>query len=323
MSIRKKEWKFAVLFIFVAALFVQCTKEESPDKVQGTLEVEITDAPIDDAEVSGAFVTVTEIKLDGKTFEGFSGKQTIDLMAYQNGNVKTLGLGEVEVGNYSTITLVLDHANDENGDSPGCYVATTDGKKHDLSTGSAASQEIILSNTALSISENSTSTLLIDFDLRKTITQDDSGNDSDYSFVTTAELEAGLRQVEKEQAGTIEGQCDNSALHAEKVIVYAYQKGTYNKEQEINGQGSSQVQFKNAISSTSVQADGSYSLHFLEEGEYEVVFVGYKDAGNDGRFEVAGALNVDITGSLNLNEVSVGAQSTTTLNVLATGILPF
>lgn len=326
MSIRMKSLKLSLLLLLIGFAFVQCTKEESPETsnpdAEGSLQVEITDAPIDDAEVSGAFVTVAAIKVDGENFAGFTGKQTIDLMAYQNGNVKGLGLGKLKAGTYTKIALVLDHASDASGNSPGCYVATTDGKKHDLSAGSNASSEITLTQGEIEIEENQTETVLIDFDLRKTITSDDSGSGSDYKFVTTAELETGLRKVEKEESGTVEGKCDNTSLFSEKVVVYAYKKGTYNKNMEASGQGSSQIQFKNAVSSAQVQADGSYSLNFLEEGEYEIVFVGYKDSNNDGRFEIAGNLSLDITGSFNLSSISVGAQSTTTINVLATGILP-
>ena len=326
MSIRMKSLKLSLLLLLVSFAFVQCTKDENPDTnnpdAEGTLQVEITDAPIDDANVSGAFVTVAAVKIDGEDFAGFTGKQTIDLMAYQNGNVKGLGLGKLKAGTYSKISLVLDHATDASGSSPGCYVATTDGKKHDLSAGSNANQEIALTQGDMTIEEDMTSTVLIDFDLRKTITSDDGGSGSDYKFVTTAELETGLRKVEKEMTGTVDGKCDNASSFSEKVVVYAYQKGTYDKDVEASGQGSSQIQFKNAVSSAEVQADGSYSLNFLEEGDYEIIFVGYKDADNDGRFEVAGNLTLDITGSLNLNSISVGAQSTTTINVLATGILP-
>lgn len=321
-----KSLKLSLLLLLVSFAFVQCTKDENPDTnnpdAEGTLQVEITDAPIDDANVSGAFVTVAAVQIDGEDFAGFTGKQTIDLMAYQNGNVKGLGLGKLKAGTYSKISLVLDHATDASGNSPGCYVATTDGKKHDLSAGSNANQEIALTQGDMTIEEDMTSTVLIDFDLRKTITSDDGGSGSDYKFVTTAELETGLRKVEKEMTGTVDGKCDNASSFSEKVVVYAYQKGTYDKDVEASGQGSSQIQFKNAVSSAEVQADGSYSLNFLEEGDYEIIFVGYKDADNDGRFEVAGNLTLDITGSLNLNSISVGAQSTTTINVLATGILP-
>lgn len=325
MSIRMKHLKLSFLLLLMGVAFVQCTKEDSPDnpEAEGNLQLEITDAPIDDAMVSGAFVTIANIQVDGEDFAGFTGKQTIDLMAYQNGNVKGLGLGKIKAGTYSKIALILDHATDESGNSPGCYVATMDGKKHDLSVGSNANQEIVLNQAEVKIEEDQTSTLLIDFDLRKTITSDNSGSGSDYKFVTTAELEAGLRPVKKEMAGTVEGKCDNAGLFTEKVIVYAYQKGMYNKDVEASGQGSSQIQFANAVSSAEVQADGSYSLNFLEEGDYEIVFIGYKDADNDDRFEVAGNLSLTITGSLNLNAISVGAQSTTTIDVLATGILPF
>jgi hypothetical protein len=45
---------------------------------KGDARIEITDAPTDDPNVKAVFVTVADIKVDGKSWAGFDGKVTID-----------------------------------------------------------------------------------------------------------------------------------------------------------------------------------------------------------------------------------------------------
>jgi len=73
-----------------ATLFTSCELIEPPVELTGTAAFEITDAPIDDGNVKGVFVTVTDVEIDGKSIE-LASKQTIDLLAYQNGDTKQLG----------------------------------------------------------------------------------------------------------------------------------------------------------------------------------------------------------------------------------------
>lgn len=130
--------KLVALATVMIFTFAQCeegvttTEPTDPQEKSGQANFEITDAPIDDASVEGVFVTITAIKVDGETYDGFSGKQTINLTNYQEGNTKVLGMGELDAQSYSEITLVLDYEMDAMGDAPGCYVATVDGMKHDL-----------------------------------------------------------------------------------------------------------------------------------------------------------------------------------------------
>lgn len=308
----------------VGLLFTHCAKDEEEISTgQGSLRFEITDAPIDDAEIQGAFVTVTDIKVDGKSFSGFQGKQTIDLMAYQKGAVKTLGEGSIDVGAYNNITLVVDPTQDADGNQPGCYILTADNKKHALSLSGNSSTEITFSSNDLMVEENATREVLIDFDLRKAVVRDDQNAETDYSFVTQTELNAALRAVNKGEAGRVEGACKSGLLYADKVVVYAYQEGTFDEKTETSGQGASQVQFQNAVTSTSVDANGDYELHFLEKGDYELYFAAYEDTDQDGAFEFQGSLQFDLTGSLILQPVSITSQAAVTLDVDVVGLLPF
>ncbi len=311
----------SMLALSTILLFTQCKKDDTQPK--GQVQMEVTDAPIDDAQVKGAFVTIAEVQVDGKVWNGFSGKQTIDLLAYQNGNVKSLGLGELEAGTYSNITFVLDLASDANGNQPGCYVLTTDNVKHDLNTTGQSKATVTFDAEDFEVKGDETTTIVVDFDLRKSIAhQDTTTSQSKYGFVTSSELSAALRGVVKAHAGTVKGKCNNSSQYADKVVVYAYKKGTYNKSAEVAGQGASKVQFANAVTSATVDANGNFTLSYLPEGDYELVFAGYKDEDGDGSYELKGFLDLSILGGLNLGAITVNANASVTIEVIAMGLLP-
>lgn len=315
--------KFSTLFLAFGLFFTACSEDDSDDPtVQGSVEFQMTDAPTDDANVKSAVVTITEIKVDGKTWDGLNGKVTLDLLAYQNGDVKALGLGQLEAGTYSNITLTLDYETDANGNTPGCYVETVDGVKHELKATANASSDLVL-NTGNFVVEGAQSTkVIIDFDVRKAITYESNNANDEYNFVTESELRSSLRFAARAQTGTIKGKVNDSFSNSEKVVVYAYKKGEYNRDTEVNGQGSSDVTFKNSVSSTSVDANGNYTLAFLEEGEYEVHFASYEDTDNDGKLELQGTLNVSSLLNLNILGISVESQTEATIDVNVTGILP-
>jgi hypothetical protein len=63
---------------------------------------------VDDENISGVFVTVAEVKVDGKAYSGFENKLTINLMNYQNGNTKILGMGNLDIGSHNIFTLVIE-----------------------------------------------------------------------------------------------------------------------------------------------------------------------------------------------------------------------
>ena len=73
------------LLAAMGLLMGACNEDEPMGK--GDVDFEITDAPTDDASVKGVFVTIEDVKIGGKSVEGFT-KQTIDIKAYQEGNTK-------------------------------------------------------------------------------------------------------------------------------------------------------------------------------------------------------------------------------------------
>lgn len=305
--------KLKLIFVlaFITLTFVQCKKDGDSDKNE--VSIEITDAPSDNTNVKGAFVTVTEIRLDGQKMEGFS-KQTIDLMAYQNGQTKALGSAEFDAKAYNNVTLVLDNAADADGNSPGCYILTTDGTKKSLTANASGTTEI---TSAAAVENTSKSNIVLDFDVRKAIKSEGS---SDYRFVTTAELNSSVRATMKEKTGTIKGKCTNNTSSNTKIVAYAYKKGTYSTA-EKSGQGSSSIQFKNATTSALVDGSGNYQLSFLNEGEYDVYFASY-ETDNSGKVSFKGMCQVGaLLSGIISSSTTVNANASVSLNVSVSAIL--
>ena len=112
-------WTRTLLFGSVMFMLPACDRSNGP-MGRGEAEFQITDAPSDDASIKGVFVTVADIKVDGKSISGFT-KQTIDLKAYQEGSTKLLGTTQLDAKAYNNITLVLDADADATANSPGQF----------------------------------------------------------------------------------------------------------------------------------------------------------------------------------------------------------
>jgi hypothetical protein len=201
------------------------------------------------------------------------------------------------------------------------YVLTDDSQKHDLSTSSASELTIDITGSEVDVMNESTSTAVVDFDLRKSLRYGNSNEpSSDYSFGTGSELNAALRFVAKDRAGHIQGECNDPISTSDKIIVYAYHKGEFNRTQEVSP--TADEQFSNAVTSTVVDAQGNFTLSWLEEGDYELVFASYEDDGNNGTMDLQGTLNLNSLLGIDLKSVTVGVSSTVTVDVIVTGILP-
>jgi hypothetical protein len=308
----------SLLLAFLAGslmFFSSCKKDEDNDGSKGQLNLEITDGPADDPNVKAVFVTVAEIKVDGQTFSGFSGKKTIDLMAYQEGNVAALGLGQLEAGSYQNITLVLDTQTDANGNSPGCYVQTFDNVKHGLSSNASIA---ITSAKNFVIASGAQTNLVLDFDLRKAIQYQSGGTSDQYDFVATADLQTAVRVVLKSEAAKVTGTCQNSIINTDKIVAFVYKKGSFNRLIEM--QSSNGVSFKNAVASTEVNSNGSFTVAFLDPGEYEIHFAAFKDLDSDDKLELQGTLI--LTSLINLESLQLGTSASLELNISVIGILP-
>lgn len=308
---------FLFLVIGLSMLIItSCQKDDDDDSLQGSLQIEITDAPIDDADIKAVFVTIADVKLDGQSLEGFN-RTTVDLMALQDGNTANLVMADLDAKSYSNVSFVLDHEFDESGNPVGCYLEKEDGTKHRLTSSDVDVQV----NYDFDVAANATTNLVVDFDLRKSIRRT-SGGSSQYSFVGNSEMSSALRIVSKNTVGTIKGSCNDEVVNNAKIIVYAYHKGELDADEEIEGSSQSNLKFHNTVTSAAVDSEGNYELHFLEEGTYELYFAPYR-RNMSGELVLNGQLVIDILSDINLSDVSVNASSSTTVNIDITGILPF
>ncbi len=316
MKTNMKSWIKALMLLCAVMVITACDKSENLET--GEVEFEITDAPADDAQVKGVYVTVADVKVNGQSIAGFSGKQTINLLAYQEGVTKLLGNAELTARTYNNLTLVLDLDTDAQGNSPGCYVLAVDNAKHKLATTASGKLEIAL-NKAWTVRENAKSRVVLDVDVRKAIRYSDNAAVR-YSFVSESDLRSAIRVVTRENTGTIKGTFSGEMnAESEQVIVYAYKKGTFNASTETQANASGLL-FRNAVNSTKVKAgvlSNNYTLAFMEAGEYELVFATYtKNQSDELTFD--GLLNVLIEAGgqvMNLVKVHAGAQVTVQVSV--------
>lgn len=309
---------FKATGILVACILMNfsCSKDDEDENTTSesyNTTFKMTDAPIDNANVEGVFVTVASVKVDGTTLEGFT-KTTFDLAALVNGQTTTLGNLDLEAKSYSNIELELDYDTDATGNAPGCYVALANGEKDKLE---ATANKISVSD-AFEVFASNTNEIVIDFDLRKTIKEEQGTLEGDFEFVSMSELAAGIRTVNAETTGKISGTVNDSNDTSDKIVVYAYEKGTFNAETETQGQGDSNITFANAVSSSVVSGlNNSYSVTFLKEGDYELVFASYNES--EGEFTFNALLEAESTTGLNLGSLSVTSALQLSANVTIMG----
>ncbi|WP_172839996.1 DUF4382 domain-containing protein [Salegentibacter salegens] len=312
-------FKTGILMLSIS-LMVACSDDDNDDVNTGepqpdtyNTEVHLTDAPIDNAEVEGVFITVTGVKVNGTTIEGFE-KTTVDLSSLQNGETELLGDVKLESGTTSEISLILDNETDASGEAPANYVLTTGGEKNALATSSG---EISITDQ-VEIQENDDNEIILDFDLRKSIVTNSAG---EYQFVNDSELAHSIRAVNSLEAGTITGTVnDFGSTESETIVVFAYEDGAYSEdESSANGEG---VLFANATASSKInESSGEFEIHFVEEGDYELRFVSFSDEDADGELELDGEVEATTTSEIDLLGFSVGANSEVNFDILIVGLL--
>ncbi len=304
----------ATVIVLSVAVFTQCTEDEEFNPKAGTFVLKITDAASDDEEIKGIYITVAELKLDGKPIRNFN-PRTLKLSDLKNGHSEVLISKELAAKEYGQISLVLASDKNDADIAPGCYVITKNDSRHNLFPDSFGSTylEIPVPITFELVPGKETS-LVIDFDLRKAVVRNTSGTSS-YSFVSELELENAVRVINEETAGTIAGTVSAKDLENTHIYVYVYRKGEFKASVEGTGNGKSNILFANAVTSSKVETDGSYNLPFIEEGEYDIRLASFK-RNTDNVFIFNGFLNTTSkrTGML-LNNVSVSAGSETQLNI--------
>ncbi len=231
----------------------------------GSLSLSVTDSPVDSA--LSVVVTFTGVILnpeDGDRIEiTYDTPRQIDLLALNGGVTEFLLEDEVvPAGRYSWIRLMVDEA--------ASYIDVGSGQEA-LSIPSGSRSGLKL-NRGFSVDNDGSAAFTIDFDLRKSVTRTGGG---DYKLRPT------LRIVDDSEVGSLSGtvsagplsDCANSSLYAGSVYVYEDESGSAD-----DYDGDSDDPVASAMVDTT---DFSYTVAFLEEGDYLVAYTCDTDEADD------------------------------------------
>jgi hypothetical protein len=263
----KKILKVFACFLIAAALAgVWGCRLESPT---GKVALSITDDPVHDPDIDGVWLTIGEVQynMNGddsgwRSFEDFQGPQTINLLDYQNGLAFLLGTLELPSGQYEQIRFLLDippEGAKAPPTTPGCWVSFTDETTEPLFVPSGLQTGYKAVGT-FQVPVNATVGITADFVLHKSLRL--TANGRRYLLQPT------IRLVVNDQAGAIGGTVIN--LSAEKVVIFAYEDGTYDAAEAAVSPGGGQ--FPNSVGEAGVNPEtGAYRIAFLAPGLYDLV----------------------------------------------------
>ncbi|HKL68018.1 MAG TPA: DUF4382 domain-containing protein [Bacteroidales bacterium] len=255
----------SLLMVPVVALFIYTGCEK--DGNTGTLNLSITDAPIDDSNVAGIWLTINEIQYhmndqEWYTFEGFDGPKEFNLLELTNGVSELLGSFEMEAGTYTQLRFMLDAPEMGNTphNNPGCYIEFDDGSTEQLfvPSGHESGWKGV---GAFQIPSNGTVDITADFDARKSVIETGMGN-----YI----LKPTIRLVVDNQAGKISGGITNIP-DGKDIVVYAYEDDTYTTEEADDPTTDTIPRFPNAISSAIADDSDSYHLVYLAPMTYDLI----------------------------------------------------
>lgn len=280
-----------MLFAASTMFFAACNSEAEVTS-KGNAKIGVTDAAIDAENITGVYLKVNEVQAKGaatsKTVAKFDSPKTFNILDYQNGASYALGEGELDAGSYSELRFILDE---------GSYVKFKDGTTADLDVPSGTSSGYKIKG-AFDVAANSTTEVIADIDMRKAFVVTGNGQ---YKLRPTA------RMIDAAQTSKINGSMSNQ--NEDRIVVYAYAKGTYEQsETDTPAEGSSR--FENSINSA-VVTNGQFTLAYMPEGEYDLIAASYtkNEAEDTYEFKSATTAKVYLSGTLlNVVELKAGAD---------------
>jgi len=279
----------AIILAVLAASGLSCGQASGT----GTLELYLSDAPIDATNVTGVYITINEIQYHvGEqwiTCEEFEGPETYNLLELTGGNFTLLGDLTLPGGHYTQIRFILDIP--EIGPppaSPGCYIEFVGNSTEPLfvPSGNETGYKAI---GQYEVPVNGNVVVTADFDVRKAVVV------ADFYI-----LKPTIRLVVNDQAGSIRGSITNASNYTD-IIVFAYEDGTW-ADTEDDEPAVLESRFPNAINSGKTDDEGGYRVSFLAAGTYDLVVAGYNGADFG---EVLGFIS----------DVQVESEQTTTQNI--------
>lgn len=267
-----------------------------------TLNLAVTDTPVDGAQsVVVAFTGVDLMGPAGMQSFSFATEQQIDLLKEQGTNSASL-LSNVTVvaGNYQWIRLDIDAANS--------YIITSTGAKYPLTIPSGSQTGLKLVS-GFTVAQGSVADFVIDFNLRGSVTQSNTGGMVSYI------LTPALRLINMQQVGSVSGTVSSTLSIGSALIttptcmpaVYVY-PGTVSASLldgfNVSVSGGTAPLTSATISLNNTTGVYAYTAGFLAPGTYTLAVTCAAD---------------DITGATSLafsttQTATVTANTTTTVN---------
>lgn len=254
------------IFFVVVGLLVGFDAEG----LKGTLKIAITDAPVDAQNVRDVNIVITNIEgmQDGtwKSFRNFEQPIGVNLLDYIGDRSVLLIDQFSNPGEYSSIRIKLNMASRNSSliVNPQSNIVFNDGSSTPLYMPDGMANEIIL-DYKLGISSRGITNLTLDFDARKSIRKNESGE-----FI----LSPVIRIVDTNNAGHIRISTTKKTLPTQ-VAVHAYKQGSFNPSETVSQDG---ISLRNAITSNAIKSEKT-TLGFLEAGTYDLIFVKYNESG--------------------------------------------
>ena len=109
--------------------------EKSGDEMgpeTGMMKTIISGLPAGNNQVDAVFIPVTDIKVDGRSVNGFEVLPPFNMQALQNGKTELLLKDGFKTGFHNIVALEPDLEADEDGNSPGTYLKNSDKTKQKL-----------------------------------------------------------------------------------------------------------------------------------------------------------------------------------------------
>ncbi len=290
----------ALLPLSIAAMLTACGGGGGGGSSTGSLNLSITDAPVDNADAVWVEFTGIEIKpANGSSFDiDFAQPKRINLLALTGGTSEVLLNGEtLNAGTYSWMRLKVNAS--EGGDPADDSYIVIGGTPRELRIPSGAQTGLKL-NRPITIPADNTASFTIDFDLRKSVHERSGG---------IYHLRPTLRLVDNSTDGSLAGIVAPSTISAEciagdKAAVYIFE-GASTTPDDVNIDGND-VEPVATASVDWANSNNSYTVAFLDAGTYTAAFT--CDAGVD---DPAAEDSLSFVGTSN---VTINAGQTTTQN---------
>ncbi|WP_319380336.1 DUF4382 domain-containing protein [Thiomicrorhabdus sp.] len=305
MKLQAKKALLAGVFGSLALQGCDLSTIDSSDGATGTMTLNLSDAPLDDAKNIWVQISGVELKhSDGRKQNIiFTSPAELDVLTLQGTNFTPLFKNyEIPTGTYKEIRLIVDQ-----GAGTKTSIVFNDGTDYPLTIPSGSESGLKLKGN-FSVSKNQNSTFLIDFDLRKSILK--NGADS---YI----MKPVLRAFSMGSVGVIKGEVANEFVRAASCSdgkSYSYNsvylfEGAAATVSDISGAAGDPIETA-LVKRNDDSGDFEYNFGYLPAGDYTVAFTCRSDqddvtqAGEDLDFAV-------------LNNITVVKDQTKTVNFTA------